>query len=225
MHKTLRPFKLSSTPLDDEEVAMAAADDSKHKNNQQSNFGAVGMTTVRSRPTMCYRRYAVGEYVLISNHNIAVGGGGGTSASTLINPTNSNNNLVNRYGFPEWDVGMYKTFEQRRGPYLFVLAKVVSVHFGEDAQYYTVRREDTMENQRADVQFMEPMLNQIGIDAAKIAAKKKWVYMEDEEGTGKLGSYGVDTRGSGGKIRPCMDSMTKFAKICHRRLGIIYRKV
>ena len=50
---------------------------------------------------------------------------------------------------------------------------VVSVHFGEDAQYYTVRREDTMQNQRADAEWMEPITSEAGLDAAKIAARKR----------------------------------------------------
>jgi hypothetical protein len=221
MQKTLRPFRTSSTPQEEEDKM---ADESKNKNNVNHNFGTA---TIRSRPStaICHRRYAVGEYVLISNHNITVG------ASTLILNASSKN-LVNRYGFPEWDVGMYKTSEQRRGPYLYVLAKVVSVHFGEDAQYYTVRREDTLDYQRADAQYMEPMLHQIGIDAAKIAAKKKWFSLEDEEYFGGMESYGGHARGTGGKsddpwnrLRPCLDSINNFAGRCHKRLGEVNRKL
>ena len=221
MQKTLRPFRTSSTPQEEEDKM---TDESKDKNNINHNFGTA---TIRSRPStaICHRRYAVGEYVLISNHNITVG------ASTLILNASSKN-LVNRYGFPEWDVGMYKTSEQRRGPYLYVLAKVASVHFGEDAQYYTVRREDTQDYQRADAQYMEPMLHQIGIDAAKIAAKKKWFSLEDEEYFGGMESYGGHARGTGGKsddpwnrLRPCLDSMNNFAGRCHKRLGEVDRKL
>lgn len=230
MHKSLRPFRLSSTPLEEDDGILL--DDAKNRSNKNQNFGT---TTIRSSPStvICHRRYAVGEYVLISNHNIVVGNlnGGSNSASTLIHNANSNN-LVNQHGFPEWDVGIYKTSEQRRGPYLYVLAKVVSVHFGEDAQYYTVRREDTMDLQRADAQYMEPMIHQIGIDAAKIAAKKKWFILGDEECFDGMGSYGGDTRGTGGKsddawnrLRPCVDSMNVFGRRCRKRLGEVYRKV
>ncbi len=101
------------------------------------------------------RRYGVGQYVLISNHNLAEG-------STC---------LVNRYGFPEGGGGA-ATPEQRRGPYIYVLAQVKSVHFGENAQYYTVSRFDNEEDQRADAVCMEPITNPIGIEAAKTAATK-----------------------------------------------------
>lgn len=101
------------------------------------------------------RRYGVGQYVLISNHNLAEG----------------SSCLVNRYGFPEGGGGA-ATPEQRRGPYIYVIAQVRSVHFGENAQYYTVSRLDDEENQRADAVCMEPITNPIGIEAAKTAATK-----------------------------------------------------
>ena len=110
-----------------------------------------------SRYARTIRRYGVGQYVLISNHGLAEG----------------TNVLVNRYGFPEGGGGAL-TPEQRRGPYNFLLAKVKSVHFEEDAQYYTVTRCDNDEEQRADAAWMEPITDQIGIDAAKAAARKKF---------------------------------------------------
>jgi hypothetical protein len=187
--------------------------------NTTTNNTGVGM---RTRPSAhCYRRYAVGEDVLISNPNNNTDG---VNATTFNNAHSKN--LVNRYGFPEWDVGMYRTSEQRRGPYLYVLAKVVSVHFGEDAQYYTVRREDTLEYQRADAQYMEPMLNQVGIDAAKIAAKKKWFSYNDEEFTSGAGSATLGVvRGKSDRLRPCLDSMNNCTRTCRKRLGEVYRKV
>ena len=101
------------------------------------------------------RRYGVGQYVLISNHNLDEG----------------SSCLVNRYGFPEGGGGALYS-EQRRGPYIYLLAQVKSVHFGEDAQYYTVSRCDNEEDQRADAGWMEPITDPLGIEAAKIAAKK-----------------------------------------------------
>ena len=83
----------------------------------------------------------------------------------ISNHSNANeSNLVNRYGFPEGvGYGGYSGVhggghggyggggaEERRGPYIYLLAQVKSVHFEEDAQYYTVRRENDGKEQRAD---------------------------------------------------------------------------
>ena len=57
------------------------------------------------------------------------------------------NNLVNRYGYT---AGGGVTPEEQRGPYIFVLATVVKVHFEEDREYYTVTRADTGADQRSD---------------------------------------------------------------------------
>ena len=76
-----------------------------------------------------YRRYRVGDSVLVSNHQSRFA------------------NLVNRYGYPP---GGGLTPEEQRGPYVYVLATVQKVHFEEDAEYYTVIRVDTGVEQRAD---------------------------------------------------------------------------
>ncbi len=129
------------------------------------------------------RRYGVGQYVLISNHDLAEG-------STC---------LVNRYGFPEGGGGA-ATPEQRRGPYIYVLAQVKSVHFGENAQYYTVSRFDNEEDQRADAVCMEPITNPIGIEAAKTAATKLFT--------------GTSTNVQSHSDRIFLESISKGAKRC-----------
>ena len=55
--------------------------------------------------------------------------------------------LVNRYGFPP---GQGEIVEERRGPYIYVLARVKQMHFEEINPYYTVTRCDTGADQRAD---------------------------------------------------------------------------
>ena len=82
--------------------------------------------TYRTRAT--YRRYRVGETVLIccSSHWAT---------------------LVNRHGFPP---GEGATPEEQSGPYSFVAATVLTVHFDEFAEYYTVKRADSGAEQRAD---------------------------------------------------------------------------
>jgi hypothetical protein len=149
-----------------------------------------GSMVTRRRPCPTIdRRFSVGDYVLISNHEMRMDG------------SSNFNNLVNRFGFPEWNVGMTISTEQRQGPYIYVLAKVVSVHFGEDAQEYTVQREDNMEYQRADAQSMVPLMYQTGIDAAKIAANKKRIIVQNDECSvmGSCSSRVVLTKGINGK--------------------------
>jgi len=77
---------------------------------------------------------------------------------------------VNKLGFPE---GEGRTDEERNGPYVYVLATVKSVHFGEDDRYYTVERFDTRSRQRADrgwMEWIEP--GSEGEQAAMAAAKR-----------------------------------------------------
>lgn len=126
-------------------------DDTDHHRQSSKDRGE----SDESKYAKTIRRYGVGQYVLISNHNLDEG----------------SSCLVNRYGFPEGGGGALYS-EQRRGPYIYLLAQVKSVHFGEDAQYYTVSRCDNEEDQRADAGWMEPITDPLGIEAAKIAAKK-----------------------------------------------------
>jgi len=103
-----------------------------------------------AKPRMI-RRYNKGDNVLIS-----------------IPPTRYVN-LVNKYGFPP---GRGETPEERRGPYKYVLASVKVVHFEEIQAYYTVMRMDTGADQRADVDYMEPIRSSRGYEAAMQAANE-----------------------------------------------------
>lgn len=81
-----------------------------------------------ARPKAAYRRYRVGENVLVCcNSHWAT--------------------LVNHLGFPP---GEGITIEEQSGPYAYVLATVTTVHFDEFAEYYTVKRADNGIEQRAD---------------------------------------------------------------------------
>ena len=81
------------------------------------------------RSSQPFRRYGVGDRVLICNHAARW------------------SNLVNRHGFPE---GQGDSAEERSGPYIYALATVRRIHFGENQQYYTVQRADPGGEQRAD---------------------------------------------------------------------------
>ena len=76
-----------------------------------------------------YRGYVVGDNVLVSNHQSKWA------------------SLVNRFGYPPGEGG---TEEEKRGPYMYVLAKVKRVHFEEYSVYYTVTREDTGADMRGE---------------------------------------------------------------------------
>ena len=91
-----------------------------------SSRGGIPQPLMSSQP---HRRYGVGDRVLVCNHSCRW------------------SNLVNRHGFPE---GGGDTAEEQKGPYIYVLATVRRIHYGENAQYYTVQRADAGGEQRAD---------------------------------------------------------------------------
>ena len=120
-------------------------------------------------------QYTVGHYVLISNHGRPV-----CSAA-----------LVNRHGFQKDGAGSSSfpggplTPEERRGPYLFTMARVVAVHFGENGRYYTVRREDDGGEQQADAACMMPLeADGAGLTAAREAARQRRGGTVDSDGVG-----------------------------------------
>jgi hypothetical protein len=76
-----------------------------------------------------YNSYSVGDVVLISNHNSRWA------------------NCVNKLGYPP---GEGESFEEQRGPYIYVLGKVKIVHYEENAVFYTIKREDTGVDVRGD---------------------------------------------------------------------------
>jgi hypothetical protein len=86
---------------------------------------------------------------------------------------------VNASGYPK---GEGKTESQKQGPYLYVLCKVMQVHFDEDERYYTVRRCDTGSEQRADPGFMERIRDDSAIEAAFQVAKRSKRAMHDRVG-------------------------------------------
>ena len=134
--------------------------------------GSVATTTRTTRLTTSdgridrkiFVRYSIGEYVLISREICDVG------------EAVDSDGLLNRFGYLSSRPGLLgsMTPEERAGPHVYVLALVVGVHFGENAQYYTVRREDNAQEQRADAEYMEPITTLSGLNAAKAAARKRY---------------------------------------------------
>eukprot|EP00956_Cyclotella_meneghiniana_P042439 scaffold248464_cov119-Cyclotella_meneghiniana.AAC.1 len=123
------------------------------KGNIEQKEGA----SLKPQSSSLHRRYGRGDHVLITNHDLP----------------DSSLKLVNLHGFAEWDAGEALTSEEGRGPYSYLLAEVKNIHFQENLPYYTVTRIDTGEDQRADVDCMEPITNERNIEAAKRAASKR----------------------------------------------------
>ncbi|CAB9497814.1 whole genome shotgun sequence [Seminavis robusta] len=130
---------------------------SHNNHNDSPDTNSQFVHAVRSRAP--YRRYRVGENILITcNSHWAT-------------------SLVNRHGFPP---GEGTTAEEQSGPYSFVMATVLTVHFDEFAEYYTVKRSDNGAEQRADTAFMEPFKTQRGEQAALRAATQSTIMSPDE---------------------------------------------
>jgi hypothetical protein len=95
-----------------------------------------------------YRGYVVGDSVLVSiDHH----------------PYSRGVSLVNKLGYP---YGAGTTEEEKRGPYVYVLAKVKRVHFEEYSVYYTVTREDTgadMRGEAGTIPSTQPASNHAGV--------------------------------------------------------------
>lgn len=89
------------------------------------------------------KRYQVWDYVLIHVSTILAGNHIHHHDGTY---------CVNRLGYPP---GHGETVSQRNGPYVYVWAKVQTLHHEENHPYYTVRRLDTRTEFRADASQME----------------------------------------------------------------------
>lgn len=132
-----------------EQLVTTLSELQQKQRNPQSNYKSFNSQRQDELPANFARRFKVGDYVLVRN-----------SQSKWAN-------LVNRYGFPH---GVGETDEERRGPYNYVLATITKLHFEEIKTYYTVTRCDTGADQRADLEFMEPLRTPRGELAALKAA-------------------------------------------------------
>jgi hypothetical protein len=110
-------------------------------------------------------RYNINEMVLVQLHNLNTHSGlyesrfefqvpnGCNDFSTVPDIADyiksiSTSAPVNKMGYPE---GQGKTIKERKGPFMYVLCYVKSLHFWDHAIYYTVVRCDTGTSQRADI--------------------------------------------------------------------------
>lgn len=108
---------------------------STNKDTNTSETAVENSVSAARKAAIAFRRYNVGDYVLISNHELP--------PSSL--------KLVNLHGFAEWDAGETLLIEELRGPFVYLLAQVTRVHFSGNVPSYTVIRMDNGEEQRADV--------------------------------------------------------------------------
>ena len=139
----------------DQDAALGAAF-SGQANDWENMAAAAAVVTggTAATDTRTHRRYSVGDSVLVVGRIATSGAAGPPSAmgssgyghrasydqQLILNP-------VNKYGYPP---GKGTMEEERRPPYVYVLATVKKVHFEEDARYYTVTRQDNQCDQRAD---------------------------------------------------------------------------
>ena len=96
-------------------------------------------------PTAQNNRVNVGDNVLVNLaflDNIAFQDG-----TSHISRSRATSAPVNKFGYPR---GGGTTAEEKLGPWEYVLAKVIKVHFDEIDRYYSVSRYDTNTMQRAD---------------------------------------------------------------------------
>ena len=112
-----------------------------------------------------------------------------------------------------------RSSEERRGPFNYLLAQVTCVHYGEDAQYYTVTREDNKQDQRADAEFMEPIKDTTSLEAAKAAANKKDFFGHIESNRSSLQSQGEIFLTNVKKIMTvwCVRQLRKFLRFVKRQ--------
>ena len=97
---------------------------------QGSNIDAdAAEATISAQKRANAYRYNLGDPVLICNHNSRWA------------------NCVNRHGYPP---GGGTTSDEQRGPYIHVLGTVKTVHYEENAVFYTVTRADTGVDVRGD---------------------------------------------------------------------------
>jgi hypothetical protein len=144
-------------------VLQAVFGDSAGSNNSGGNMTAAAAAAA-SAATLNYRRYGVGEKVLVCDPHQQ---GSSETPSPSI--------LVNRFGYPPGSSAGAPD-EHRGGPYVYVLATVKRVHFEEDSPFYSVTRADTRQDQRADAEWMEPVLTARGEVSALKAANHKPIH-------------------------------------------------
>jgi len=195
-----------------------------HSNTLSSaNTTNTRTSTMRQRLTT-FKRFGVNDFVLITNHDIPLQHNNNSTHSQ--NHNHNQPQLVNRYGYPEDYTNSTNTStplktHERRGPYIYLIARVISIHYGENIQYYTVKRYDGQcIEQRSDVQYMELLNDTNGIDAAIYTAQKSnKVDDEVDFGTSFNNQYtGLLC------LQPCISSITSCTKSIHTTYKKIYSK-
>eukprot|EP00978_Attheya_sp_CCMP212_P041426 scaffold237497_cov58-Attheya_sp.AAC.6 len=124
---------------------------------------------------------------------------------------------VNRFGYSAKYSSSNKSSnsEEHRPPYVYVLATVKKVHFEEDAQYYTVTREDAGINQRADSEWMEPITSRRAVDHALWAAKQS-VRLARQREIERSGSIHINHKTLGDYVS---NAATRTNKVLNKTVG------
>eukprot|EP00557_Chaetoceros_sp_GSL56_P001921 CAMPEP_0176493060 /NCGR_PEP_ID=MMETSP0200_2-20121128/9354_1 /TAXON_ID=947934 /ORGANISM="Chaetoceros sp., Strain GSL56" /LENGTH=1289 /DNA_ID=CAMNT_0017890711 /DNA_START=23 /DNA_END=3892 /DNA_ORIENTATION=- len=154
------------------------------------------------------KRFHQGENVLVDVEASSVHGIIGVDEDSSRKPLTATRR-VNKYGFPQGE-GIVE--EHKRGPYVYVLATVQSIHFGEDAIYYIVERFDNQECQRAQRGWMEPISP--GSEGEKAAMRAAQCTIDTILAEGPATNHGVF--GCRTCITECRDAMNlAFKKFKH----------
>ena len=83
----------------------------------------------------------------------------------MVNSNHTRSQPVNEYGYPE---GQGSTTQEKKGPWIYVLATIKSIHFEENSRYYMIQRADSGNFERAEAAWFIPIID--GSDGAQAAA-------------------------------------------------------
>lgn len=147
-------------------VSRNGSGSSKRKPSDGGDSLSTASTLVRES-LLIKKRLKIGQNVLIPAKSSSMG----SDRRTSIDGSHNDSIYVNAKGFPP---GQGTTVEERHGPYLFVLAKIVKLHFENYYVNYSVQRHDTQRIQKVDRESIITILaDSTGESAAMIAASQK----------------------------------------------------
>lgn len=123
-------------------VSQSGSGSSKRKPSGGGDSLSSASASVREGLTL-KKRLKIGQNVLIPANSISIG----SDQSIFFDGTHKESIYVNAKGFPP---GQGMTVAERHGPYLFVLAEIVKLHFENYFVSYSVKRHDTHRIQKVD---------------------------------------------------------------------------
>lgn len=123
-------------------VSQSGSGSSKRKPSGGGDSLSSASASVRESLTL-KKRLKIGQNVLIPAYTISIG----SEQNLSFDGTHKESVYVNAKGFPP---GQGMTVAERHGPYIFVLAEIVKLHFENYFVSYSVKRHDTHRIQKVD---------------------------------------------------------------------------